>query len=155
MNESVLQESSQPVRPIAPRRQRWRSVLLGIVILLCGVLIGAGGAVIVIRHVVLHAIQHPEEAPQRITNRVRRMLDLSEHQAAEVKKILTERQKVILGLRRQIQPEVEKELEKAKEDVAAILKPEQAKKWRKRFDRLRIWFPALAPFHSIPMNQKE
>jgi hypothetical protein len=83
------------------------------------------------------------------------MLDLSEHQAAEVKKILTERQKAILGLRGQIQPEVEKELEKAKEDVAAILKPEQAKKWRARFDRLRIWFPALAPFHSIPMNQKE
>ena len=53
MNESALQESSQPVRPIAPRRKRWRSVLLGIIILLCGVAIGAGGAVIVIRHVVL------------------------------------------------------------------------------------------------------
>jgi hypothetical protein len=153
MNDSVLQESSQPVRPMVPRRKRWRSVLLGIVILLCGVVIGAGGAVIVIRHVVLHAIQHPEEAPQRITNRVRRMLDLSEHQAAEVKKILTERQKAIVGLRRQIQPQVEKELEKVKEDVAAVLKPEQAKKWRERFDRLRIWFPP--PFHSIPMNQKE
>lgn len=155
MNESVLQESSQPVQPSAPRRKRWRSVLFGIVILLCGIAIGAGGAVIVIRHVVLHAIQHPEEAPQRMTNRVRRMLDLSEHQAAEVKKILTERQKAILGLRRQIQPQVENELDKAKEDVAAILKPEQAKKWRERFDRLRIWFPALPSFHSIPMNQKE
>jgi hypothetical protein len=153
MNESVLQESSQPIRPSAPRRKRWHSVLLGITILLCGVAIGGGGAVIVIRHVVLHAIHHPEEAPQRITNRVRRMLDLSEHQAAEVKKILTERQKAILGLRRQIQPQVEKELEKAKEDVAAILKPEQAKKWQERFDRLRIWFPP--PFHSIPMNQKQ
>ena len=46
---------------------------------------------------------------------MRGMLDLSEHQAAEVKKILTERHKAILGLRRQIQPQVEKELEEAKE----------------------------------------
>ncbi len=136
-----------PISPtslsIAPKKRRWRSFFLGVVILLCGMVIGAGGTVVVMKHIILRAIQHPEEAPQRITDRVRNKLDLTEDQAAKVKAILTERQNKIQALRRQVQPEVEKELEKAKEDVAAVLKPDQAEKWRERFDHLRIWFPAL------------
>lgn len=128
---------------IAPKKRRWRAFFLGVVILVCGMVIGAGGTVVVMKHIILHAIQHPEEAPQRITDRVRGRLDLTEAQATKVKAILAERQKKIQALRRQVQPEVEKELEKAKEDVAAVLNPDQAKKWRERFDHLRIWFPAL------------
>jgi hypothetical protein len=144
MNEAGTEGPISPTGlGIAPKRKRWRAFFLGIMILLCGMVIGAGGTVVVMKRIILHAIQHPEEAPQRITDRVRNKLDLTEDQAAKVKAILTERQKKIQALRRQVQPEVQKELEKAKEDVAAVLKPDQAEKWRERFDHLRIWFPAL------------
>ncbi|MBI5252459.1 MAG: hypothetical protein HY912_23440 [Desulfomonile tiedjei] len=139
----------RPISPtgvkIVPKRRRWRSFFLGMMILLFGIAIGAGGTVVIAKRVILHAIHHPEEAPKRMTERVRSKLDLSEEQTAKVKAILTERQKEIQALRRRIQPEVENELQKAKEEVAAILRPDQAEKWRERFDQLRIWFPALPP----------
>ena len=128
---------------VPPKKRWWRTVLLGIVILVCGVAIGAGGTIVITRHLILHAIQHPEEAPQRITDRVRSKLGVSDEQAAQIKAILSKRQQAIHALRRQVQPQVEEELYQAREEVAALLKPEQADKWRKRFDRLRIWFPAL------------
>jgi len=142
MTEAVTQAPSSPTGlSIASKKKRWRSFLLGTVILVCGIAIGAGGTVVVMKHIIVNAIQHPERLPQRITDRMRGKLGLSEDQATKLKAILTERQKRIQALLRQIQPEVDKEFEKAKEDVAATLKPEQAKKWRERFDRLRMWFP--------------
>lgn len=156
MTESIAQGPISPtgVR-ITPKKRQWRSFFLGILILLFGIAIGAGGTVVIMKRVILHAIHHPEEAPQRMTDRVRSRLDLSEDQAVKVKAILTERQKEIQALRRQIQPQVENELQKAKEDVAAILRPEQAEKWRERFDQLRIWFPALPEDRGAPAKSKE
>ncbi len=143
MSEAVTQDPISPAGlRIASKKKRWRSFLLGVLILVCGMAIGTGGTVVVMKRIILSAIQHPEKVPQRITDRMHRKLDLTDDQAAKVKAILTERQKEIQALLRQIQPEVGKELEKAKEDVAAILKPDQDKKWRERFDRWRIWFPA-------------
>lgn len=143
MTEAVTQGPVSPVGPgIASKKKRWRSFLLGVLILVCGMAIGTGGTVVVMKHIILRAIQHPEKVPQRITDRMRRKLDLTEDQEAKFKAIVTERQKKIQVLLRQIQPEVNKELEKAKEDVEAILNPDQAKKWRERFDQWRIWFPA-------------
>ncbi len=142
MTEAVTQGPVSPVGlGIASKKKRWRSILLGVVILVCGIAIGAGGTVVVMKHIILNAIQHPEKVPQRITDRMRGKLGLTDEQAAKVKAILTERQKKIQALLRQIQPDVDKEFENAKEDVAAVLKPDQAKKWRERFDRMRKWFP--------------
>lgn len=144
MTESEFQGPISPTSvTITPKRRRWRTFFLGVLILLLGIAIGGGTAVVVIKRVVLHAIHHPEEAPQRITERARRQLNLSDEQAAKVKEILTERQKKIQELRREIQPQVENEFQKAKEEVAAILTPDQAQKWRERFDHLRLWFPEL------------
>jgi hypothetical protein len=146
MTESVSQVPISPTGArIVPKKSRWRSFLLGILILIFGIAIGAGGTIVIAKRVILHAIHHPEEAPQRMTDRVSGKLGLSAEQTAKVKAIFTERQKAIQSLRRQIQPQVEDELQKAKEEVAAVLKPDQAKKWQERFDQLRVWFPALPP----------
>jgi hypothetical protein len=143
MTEPVTQD---PVSPdgltIVSKKKRWRPLLLGVLILVCGIAIGSGGTVVVMKRMILRAIQHPERIPQRITDRMRGKLNLTEDQATKVKAILTEHQKKIQALLRQIQPGVNEEFVKAKEDVAATLNPDQAKKWRERFDRLRIWFPA-------------
>lgn len=128
--------------PALRKPRRWRAVLLGIVILICGALIGSGVTVIVIHKMVLHAIRHPEQTPMRITKRIQSKLRLSDEQAAKVREIITTRQKAIQAIRRDVQPRVEKELDGAKEDVAALLNPEQARQWRERFDYLRkTWIP--------------
>ncbi len=126
---------------LPPKRKRWRAVLLGLIILICGFAMGSGVTVIVVRKMA-HIIHTPGEAPKRITERMRRKLDLTDAQAAKVQAILTEREKALLGIFREIQPRLRKELERTREDVAAVLDSEQAKKWRERFDYLQNkWVP--------------
>jgi hypothetical protein len=129
--------SSTSEFPLLRRRRPWRSFLLGLIILFCGMLIGAGITVIILQKVVLYAIHHPEEVPNRLTERLRNKLSLTDEQTKKVKAILIERQKAFVALRRAIRPKMERELEQLREDVAAVLDENQARKWRKRFDRLR------------------
>jgi hypothetical protein len=105
--------------------------------------IGSGATVIVVYKMVVHAIRHPEEAPARITERVRNKLDLTDEQAAKVKEIVARRQKAIQAIRREMQPRIEKEVDGARDEVAALLDPEKARKWRERVDLLKdTWLPA-------------
>jgi hypothetical protein len=121
-------------------------VALGLVILVCGMLIGAGGTLICVKRIILHAIHHPDEAPARITARMQKRLHLTEEQAQRVKAILTQRHRSIMAIRREAQPKVVQELDKAKQEVAAILPPDQARSWNLRFDELRQkWIPPLLP----------
>jgi hypothetical protein len=132
--------------PVPRKRRPWRSLLLGLVILFCGILIGAGITVIALHKVVLYAIHHPEQVPSRITERLRGKLGLSDDQAKKIRAILNERQKAFQALRRATRPKMEREIERLKEDVAAVLDENQARKWRKRFDTLRRqWIPPPAP----------
>jgi DNA-binding PucR family transcriptional regulator len=109
-------------------------------------LIGAGITVIILQKVVLYAIHHPEEIPNRLTERLRNKLSLTDEQTKKVKAILIERQKAFMALRRATRPKMERELEQLREDVASVLDKNQARKWRKRFDTLRRqWMPPQAP----------
>jgi hypothetical protein len=138
----------------APRKSKpWRSILLGIIIFLCGLIVGAGVAVVAVQKMVVHAITNPEEIPQRITQRLRSKLDLTNEQATQIKSIIAMRQKAIQQIRREFQPRLEKELDLAREDVAAVLGPEKAQVWRKRFERLkRMWLPPPAN-HAEPPSE--
>ncbi len=144
MNELTPQcDPITPGLPAVPCRSRLRALLLGMVILLCGVVIGSGATVIILHRVVIHAIHNPEEVPGRIARQVGKKLKLTREQTAKIKAILTDRQKALLAIRREVYPQVERELQKAKEQVAAILEPEKAKSWNERFDQLKSqWMPA-------------
>jgi hypothetical protein len=132
--------------PIPRKRRPWRSLMLGLVILFCGILIGAGITVITLHKVVVYAIHHPEQVPNRITERLRNKLSLSDEQAKKVKAVLVERHKAFLALRRVTRPKVDRELERLREEVAAVLDENQARKWRKRFDTIRRqWMPPPPP----------
>ncbi len=131
-----------PDLPVAPKRRRWKSVLLGVIILLGGLVIGSGGTLIIVHKLVISAIHHPEQVPKRMAKRISRKLDLSREQTAKVQAILIERQKALLAIRREAYPRVEAELRKARDQVAAILEPEKAASWKNRFEQLRTqWMP--------------
>jgi hypothetical protein len=137
--------------PTPQKPRRWRSVVLGLVIFTCGLTIGAGVTVIVVRKMIVHAITHPEELPQRITQRLRSKLSLTDEQAARIRSIIAKRQRAIQEIRREFQPRLEKELDSAEEEVAAVLGPEKAKPWRKRLDQLkRLWLPPPPDRTELP-----
>lgn len=148
--DNVTNETTPKIEPSStgigrPRKRgKWQVIALGLAILLCGMLIGAGGTLICVKRIVLHAIHHPEEAPARIAARMQKKLHLTEKQAVRVRAVLAERHRAIMAIRRDAQPKVIQELEKAKRQVAAILTPDQARSWNRRFDELQHrWIPVL------------
>jgi hypothetical protein len=154
-NAEAVQPRPVPLLP-PRRRRRWLTVLLGLVILGCGAIIGAGVALVVVRDRVLYALRHPEEMPARVTARLRRTLGLTEQQTEKVRVIVERRHAALQMIRRFVQPRVEAQLENFREDVAAVLSPPQAEAWRSHFDALRrTWVPPLPPLPRMEDNRQE
>ena len=126
MNEKKSKETEDAATP-APRGRRrlWLRALVALVIFVSGFVAGSGAAVVVIARRVMFAIQHPERAPQRITDRLRRKLSLADGQAERVLAILTERQQELMAIRRDVRPRVRALLDGTYNDVAEVLDGEQ------------------------------
>jgi hypothetical protein len=133
----------QPIAPITRPRRRWIwTILLALVIFISGVLVGGGVTFKVITNGFKRSFQDPAVSAERITHRMKRRLDLTDEQTVQVRRIFLEQQKEIQSLRRQIRPQLEAQFEKTRRELAAVLTPEQARKWEKRFARfLKFWLP--------------
>ncbi len=132
--------------PPAPRRRRWLSLVLAVVVFASGFAAGAGTSVVVIHNRLLRAIRHPELGPERITNRLRRSLELSDAQATKVEAILRQRQVALQDIRRRVQPEVEAQIDLVEKEVDDVLRPEQKQKWHEMLKQLRAtWLPPAPP----------
>jgi len=135
----VQQEAAAP--KLRPRR-RWLPYVLGVVVFICGCIVGAGGTVLIIRQHLLHAVKHPEEAPPRITKAMRRHLGLSDSQAQEVEQIIRKHQKRLQSIRAEAQPQVVEVLRDVEAEVAEVLDDRQKEKWHTKLKRLReLWMP--------------
>jgi hypothetical protein len=143
-NTSEMHRS--PTRPAVPRRRLWIGVLLSLVIFVSGGLAGMGTTLIVSRNRVLYAIHHPEQMPSLIAARMRGKLNLSEEQVLQVETILGRRQLAIQAIRRQFQPQVERELDRVEEEIAQVLDDQQRARWHEHFGQLRhTWIPEPPP----------
>jgi hypothetical protein len=122
----------------APRRRvPWGAILLGIAILGVGIIIGAGGMVIITRSMIQHAARHPEQIPEKAAQRLARRLDLSEQQKQQVQAIITDRLRKVNHVRQKMQPLIAAEVQKFHDDVAEVLTEEQAQEWDEIFERYR------------------
>jgi hypothetical protein len=141
-----------PTSSLARPRRRWGwTLLLAIVIFVSGVLVGGGLTFKVITSGLKKSFQHPAVLADLITHQMKKRLDLTEEQTVEVRRIILEQQKVFQSLRRQVQPQVEAQIEKTRREMATVLTPEQARKWEKGFGRfLRFWLPL--PNEEHPSN---
>ena len=133
----------QPVAPVIRPRRRWVwPVLLALVIFVSGVLVGGGLTFKIITSGFKRSFQDPEVSAERITNRMKRRLDLTDEQVVQVRRIILERQKAFQSMRKQVRPQLEAQIEKTRRELAAVLSPDQARKWEKRFGHfLKFWLP--------------
>jgi len=130
-----------------PKKRDIIPFVLAAVILLCGVVIGAGGTVLFLRNKALSIIHNPEKLPDRITNLVQRHYSLEEGQTEEVRKVLGEHLTELEILRQNTRPVVDKQLDAIRDEIAAIMGEEQGAVWREDFEHLRgEW---LAPFVDL------
>jgi hypothetical protein len=133
----------QPVTPIIRPRRRWVwPVLLALVIFVSGVLVGGGLTFKIITSGFKRSFQDPEVSAERITNRMKKRLDLTDEQVVQVRRIILEQQKAFQSMRKQVRPQLEEQFEKTRRELAAVLTPDQARKWEKRFRHfLKFWLP--------------
>jgi hypothetical protein len=140
-----------PASALARPRRRWiRTALLALIIFVSGVLVGGGLTFKFITAGFKRSFQEPEALAESITHRMKKRLDLTDEQALQVRRIILERTKAFQSLRKEVQPKLEAEIENTRREVAAVLTPEQARKWEKSFRRFsRFWLPSL-PGHHPP-----
>jgi hypothetical protein len=133
----------QPVAPVIRPRRRWVwPVLLALVIFVSGVLVGGGLTFKIITSGFKRSFQDPEVSAERITNRMKKRLDLTDEQVVQVRWIILEQQKAFQSMRKQVRPQLEAQIEKTRRELAAVLTPDQARKWGKRFNLfLKFWLP--------------
>ena len=138
-------EPEKPNTPIAkPRRRRLWTILIVLGIFFCGILVGGGLTFKVISEGYKRAFQDPEVLAEKIIRRMERRLDLNSDQVKQVRGIILEQQKEFQALRKEFRPRLDRQIEKTRRELAAVLTPEQARKWEKTFARIqRFWLPPL------------
>ena len=138
-------EQEKPADQLAKPRRRWlRTVLLAIAIFVCGALLGGGLTFKIIASGYKRAFQEPAVLAEEITQRMKRRLDLTDDQVQKVGKIILEQQMAFQSLRKEFRPRLDDQIEKNRRELTAVLTPEQARKWEKRFAHIqRFWLPPL------------
>lgn len=133
-----------PVPPVVGPRPG-RMIVLGAVILLCGMVLGAGVTFLGLRPRLVPDMEGPRMLPDSTVGRLREMLDLSDEQARQIQAILARREKALLALRSEMRPRVNAQLEQTRQEIAAVLTPEQAARWNEQFERSRRRWMQPAP----------
>lgn len=147
--EPVFPANLLPEPP--PRRRRWLTVALALVIFAAGFVCGIGLTVVVVVNRIQNAIHNPQVAATQIASAIDRRLGLNEEQRQKVEAIVARRQQNLASIRRQVQPQVEAELNELRDEVSAVLDDSQREAWNQLFDRFRNrWLPKLPP----PTNEE-
>jgi hypothetical protein len=132
--------------PLPRPRRRWmRTVLLGVVILLCGMVIG-GALTLHFRWPRLLLARHAwERMPEHIADRMRGELELTEEQQREIERILARHHGAMESIRTEVQPRVEAQIDSMRREVEAVLTLEQANRWSEHFERMQRRGPRGEP----------
>jgi len=152
-------ETEKPNVPFAkPRRRRVWTVLLALIIFICGVLVGGGVSFKIVTAGYKRAFQEPGFLAEKIIRRMERRLELNSDQVKQVRAIILEQQKAFQTLHKEFRPRLDSQIEKTRRDLAKVLTPEQAQKWEKTFARIqRFWLPPLPgePRGPLPGDSKQ
>lgn len=141
-----------------PRRRRLWTILLALIIFICGVLVGGGLSFKIVTAGYKRAFQEPEFLAEKIIRRMERRLDLNSDQVKQVREIILEQQKAFQSLHKEFRPRLDSQIEKTRRDLSKVLTPEQAQKWEKTFARIqRFWLPPLPgePRGPLPANTRQ
>jgi hypothetical protein len=125
------------------KRRRWLKVVLGLVILLCGFVLGSGVTALFIHKGIRSVMDNPDRVAKKITKRLSWSLGLSDEQSAKVKEILIKRQRAVQKIFMEAWPQVNRQLDLTDKEVTEVLNPKQAAKWKRKFNSMRKrWSPS-------------
>lgn len=142
MNEDKTAQDREAGAPaLAPVRQKtWPMLLAGALVLLSGIAIGVAAAMLWLKD---RPPRHPRghRTPKRIAARLRSSHGLTDAQTLKVEEAFRRRLQALDAIRHEILPRVEAEHRKLRNEMKAILTPEQFERWNTRFGALRGRWP--------------
>ena len=114
--------------------KRWKSIVGVLLVFLLGALAGAAVEHRVVRQSFENVLSGRGGATvDLIVRRLTRSLDLDPAQRDQVRTIVTETRRDIVGIRKPVQAQVEATIERSRARVREILRPDQ----REKFDRIQ------------------
>ena len=123
------------VNPDQPRRRKVVLILLAVLLFAAGIVSGVGVSALSIKKRFHLRPRNPHTFPERVSQRLQWKFDLSDEKTQRIEAILSQRLDKLQQLHRDIHPAIEQEMRIAEEEVAQELTPDQARQWRKWFNR--------------------
>ena len=119
-----------------------KACVLIALIFLAGFAVGAVTTRVAVRHFVLRVIRDPNVMRERVEHRIASRLRLDAAQRAKVHEIMIETQGQLKGLRTEFQPRFLAIMEHSQSEIAAVLRPDQFRRFEQFQSENRGWWQA-------------
>lgn len=125
------------------RSHRWKLAFFGLVILIAGVVIGAGLTLMTVGRPQRHFPAGLEAVNEQMIRGLQHALELTDSQQAQVEAIITKHIEALRDVREQARPRIAKEMNLLYEEVRSILDERQRQIWDQQILQLqnRLWQP--------------
>lgn len=135
----MMDEADTPQATGLPNARRdWiRPAVFGVVMLLCGAVIGSGLTVIGVRKEAERVKENPRWLSETAAKRMDRDLDLTDEQSVRVREIFSAHHERVRAIRREHHGRARELFGELQSEIEAVLTLEQAEEWRERMQRLR------------------
>lgn len=133
---SDLPASAAPLPPV-PRRRRWITIVLMLVIFAAGLAIGAGSMVLYTDYTSRYYRLNPDRMPERMLERLSKELNLSSEQVRQARPMVQEWWKGWQKARWQTYPIFKPELDRIDQNMQTILDERQKQVWQGYFGSIR------------------
>jgi len=140
MSTQTVSEEQKTAYPA--RRSGWKLALAAVFIFLCGIVVGTGGTLIMIKRTVVASTANPAKSIEKAGLRLKKKLDLRDDQFEKVKDILGNRMVILMKIRLDTRTEVARQLHLFRQEITPILNEGQARKFEVIFKRICRTFPA-------------
>ena len=127
ISKNATQSGSLPLR----RHDKRNLSLLGMIILICGIIIGASITFLCFKD---RIVWDRSRNASSIAGELQSKYDLTEQQAQQVQEIFTKRMEARQGLVEEMDQRMSAEREKLVIEMKEVLTPEQFSKWKEEFD---------------------
>jgi len=136
---NVPDEMAKPPQPHPKKRSRpWlMAFVMMSLVFAFGVVVGSVVTGQTLRHRMEQRFKEPGAFVDHVLQRLRDELALTGAQADQIRAIMEAHQERIHKLHAEFRPKMEEAFEALRGEVSAVLSPEQAEKWSKRFDEER------------------
>ena len=137
-----MTDNTQPQQII--KSSNTKPVLFSLLILLSGIIIGAGATFIVLGQSEKKEESHgPENFSHRMVKRLTRELHLTDQQQKQVEPIIKKHMKAMNEIRGEARPKIRQELEEMNDELMAVFDNTQQQIWKQRIERMQKGFPKM------------